>query len=210
MVALAPDKLCADIVEGLRGIGYRGGLLAEKYRFLDWFSPNVEEREIRAAAFAQTPISYDSACIGIIESGSLSGPSLIDSFRALCAPTILEIDSTEIREWAVSRNSGQHSVIERYPTNQVPQLIAKRAADWKPEAFLRAKNIGDFRWAQQLELFAGLLPELETQIQPKMDPLLRDALSATKNTYRGIVGHAPDPAQLFKLVFWLLTAKVFS
>ena len=71
------------------------------------------------------------------------------------------------------------------------------------------KNIGKFQWAQQLDLFAGLLPELEEQIQNKIDPLLRDALSATKSAYESTVDHQPDAPQLFQLVFWLLTSKVF-
>jgi len=29
----------AQVVAGLRGIGYNGSLLEEDYRFLDWFSP---------------------------------------------------------------------------------------------------------------------------------------------------------------------------
>lgn len=59
-------------------------------------------------------------------------------------------------------------------------------------------------------MFAGLVPELENQIQEKLDPLLRDALLKTKSTYESIAGHDPDSAQLFQLVFWLLTAKVCS
>ena len=58
-------------------------------------------------------------------------------------------------------------------------------------------------------MFADLMPALEEQIQAKLDPLLRDALSATKRQYLNETGRDPDEAKLFKLTFWLLTAKVF-
>lgn len=88
-------------------------------------------------------------------------------------------------------------------------MIESRASDWKPQQFLRDKNIGAFHWAPQLALFTGLLPELEEQIQESLEPLLHDALSATKAVYREITKREPDPALLFKLIFWILTAKVF-
>jgi hypothetical protein len=50
---------------------------------------------------------------------------------------------------------------------------------------------------------------LEEHVQDQLDPLLRDALATTKAVYRESAGHEPDSTQLFKLVFWILTAKVF-
>jgi hypothetical protein len=193
----------------LRDIGYRDALLQENYGFGDWFTPGLDKREIPAAAFGQTPVAYDSALIGIARANGAREQALVNQYRALGAPIILEIDSGEIREWAVSHRENDHRLLGQCPINSIPQLIADHAPEWRPEAFLRAKNIGTFRWSQQLNLFPGLLPELEEQIQDKLDPLLRDALSQTKEAYRDETNHAPDEAKLFKLVFWLLTAKVF-
>ncbi len=123
---------------------------------------------------------------------------------------ILEIDANEIREWAVSNKENGHTVVDKYPITRIRDLLEHRASQWKPETFLRSKNIGDFYWARQLELFSGLIPELEAQIQDKLDPLLRETLSETKRVYCETADHDPDEAKLFKLVFWLLTAKVFS
>lgn len=198
-----------QIVVGLREIGYAGALLEEKYGFGDWFSPTCERREILAAAFGQTPVSYDSALIGIAEANGSRELALVNQCRALGAPIILEIGTTEVREWAVSHKPNGHQLIDRYPLDQIRRLLTNRASEWKPASLLRAKSIGNFRWLEQAEMFADLMPALEEQIQAKLDPLLRDALSATKRQYLNETGRDPDEAKLFKLTFWLLTAKVF-
>ncbi|MGI8961178.1 MAG: N-6 DNA methylase [Bryobacteraceae bacterium] len=199
----------AQVLKGLREIGYRGALLEENYGFVDWFTPGLETREIAAAAFGQTPIAYDSALIGIARANGACEQALVNQYRALGAPVVLEIAASEIREWAVSHKENDHRLIDRCPVDRIEQLIAERASDWRPENFLRGKNISKFPWNQQLELFSGLLPELEGQIQEKLDPLLRHTLSLTKDVYRDATDHDPDESKLFKLVFWLLTAKVF-
>ena len=203
------QQVHAETLAGLREIGYQGPLLEEKYKFPDWFTRGREEREVAFATFGQTPISYDSACIGVAASNGLCGAALVDQYRALGAPVFLEIARDEIREWAVSRRESQHGLIDRYPINQIRQMFANRASDWRPQSLLRAKNIGSFRWCQQIGLFSGLLPELEEQIQEQLDPLLRSSLAATKEAYVKSAKRDPDPTQLFKLVFWILTAKVF-
>ena len=198
-----------QIVAGLRGIGYNENLLEEGYRFSDWFAPDKAEREISAAAFGQTPASYESACIGVAIGNGEYSQALLNGYRALGAPLILEIRNDEISEWAISRIPDHHGLVERYPVNRISEMFAGRASDWRPQPLLRAKNIGSFRWSQQLGLFSGLLPELEHQIQDKLDPLLRDVLALARKAYFDDTKKEPDPAQLFKLVFWTLTAKVF-
>ncbi len=207
MELFASEGAYQDILAGLRGLSYRGSLIEENYRFTDWFSTSITQ--CKAAAFAQTPVSYESACIGVVQSNGLQGPELINKCRSLGAPVVLELAKDEVREWLVSRDAGRHALVSRHPFSQINKLFATRAVDWKPESLLRAKNIGSFRWAPQLTLFAGLLPELEEHIQESLDPLLRDALSATRQAYQESTGREPDPSQIFRLVFWLLTAKVF-
>jgi hypothetical protein len=203
------NNSCVEIVTGLRKIGYDGALLEENYKFPDWFVPGTEERQVVAAAFGQTPVSYDSACIGVACANGFREAALIDRYRALGAPIFLEIDREEIREWAVSRTLHGHGLVQRYPSHQISQMFANRAADWRRESLFRDKNIGSFHWTQQLGLFSGLLPELEEHIQNQLDPLLRDALATTRAAYRDTTGREPNSTQLFKLVFWILTAKVF-
>jgi hypothetical protein len=199
----------AQIVAGLRSIGYHGALLEENYEFIDWFTRYAPTTRVAVAAFGQTPISYDSACIGVAFSNGDREQALVNRCRALAAPIILEIDTSEVREWAVSPQQDGHLLIERYPIDRLGGMFEARASDWKRESLLRAKNIGSFDGGQQLTLFAGLLPELEEHIQEKLEPLLQDTLALTKAAYRSRAGGDPDPARLFQLVFWVLTAKVF-
>ena len=210
MFTLFNDKPYEEVVAGLREIGYQGALLEQDYRFPDYFDTGKQERTIAAAAFGQTPISYDSACIGVALSNGLREQELVNQFRSLGAPILLEVDNYEVREWAVSATENGHGLVEKYPVDHLRQMFVNRAPDWKPQPLLRAKNIGAFHWSQQLGLFAGLLPELEEHIQNQLEPLLHDALSTTKTVYRESTGgREPDSDRLFKLIFWILTAKVF-
>jgi hypothetical protein len=88
-------------------------------------------------------------------------------------------------------------------------MLASRAAEWRPQNLLRLKNVGSYQWNQQLGLFVGLLPELEERIQQSLDPLLRETLSQVRRSYVDSTGREPNAAQIFKLIFWTLTAKVF-
>jgi len=209
MATLFNDQTYGAVIDGLRAIGYQGGLLEENYAFRDYFTRQKPERIVAAATFGQTPPSYESACIGVALTNGDREQGLVNTLRALGAPVVLEVDNYEVREWAVSRELDHHALVARYPAERVRELIESRASDWKPQQFLRDKNIGSFHWAPQLGLFTGLLPELEGQIQKTLEPLLHDALSSTRSTYREITGSYPDPARLFKLIFWILTAKVF-
>ena len=197
-----------EVVAGLRSIGYSGALLEEEYTFPDWFAGGREQR-VDAAAFGQTPVSYESACIGVVQSNGLREQLLIDKCRSLGAPVILEIDANEIREWAVSRKESGHALVESYRSDRVVDMLASRAADWRPQNLLRLKNIGSFQWTRQLGLFVGLLPELEEHIQSNLDPLLRETLSQVRKSYVDSSGREPNASQLFRLIFWTLTAKVF-
>src|SRR5262249_49098953 len=146
---------------------------------------------------------------GVAEANGLRDLSLVNSFRAFGAPLLLEIEGDEVREWAVSRIADKHILLGRHSAGQLQPLIAERAKGWTPESLLRAKNIGSFKWNEQLGLFSGLIPELEERIQATLDPLLRETLSRTRAAYIGSSNKPPDARDLFQLVFWVLTAKVF-
>ncbi len=206
--ALSSDTV-AQVIAGLRNIGYNGSLLEEGYKFPDWFSPQRDEWSVAAAAFGQTPISYDSACMGVVQANGLRSQLLINKCRALGAPIILEVDAKEIREWNVSRKENCHGLVETYPADRVGDMLASRAALWRPQSLLRLKNVGSYHWDQQLALFVGLLPELEEHIQRTLDPLLRDTLSSVRRSYVDSTGREPEGSRIFKLIFWTLTAKVF-
>jgi hypothetical protein len=202
------EPILATLIAGLEQLGYRGPRLERNYSFPDWFA-GQKIRTLRAAAFAQTPVSYETACIGVAEANGLRELPLVNSLRAFGAPLLLEIEGDEVREWAVSRIKDKHILLGRYPARQLQAVIADRAKEWTPESLLRAKNIGAFRWNEQLTLFSGLIPELEDRIQETLNPLLRETMSRTRAAYVGSANKVPDARHLFQLVFWVLTAKVF-
>lgn len=204
----AAEPILPTLVAGLEQLGYRGARLEKNYSFPDWFA-SQQVRTLSVAAFAQTPVSYENACIGIAKSNGLRGLALVNSLRGFGAPLLLEIDGGEVFEWAVSRIEDKHILLGKHSAEQIQAVIANRASDWKPEALLRAKNIGSFKWNEQLTLFSGLIPELEDRIQVSLDPLLRETLSRTSAAYLDSTGRQPDSRTLFQLVFWMLTAKVF-
>ena len=195
------------VVTGLKSIGYGPELIAEPYAFPDWFAGGDEVR-VDAAIFSHTPWDYESACMAVVRRNGYCGQALVDRCRALGAPFVLELADSGVIEWAVSRKEGKHQVIERYSPQAIERLFQDRSDVWKPDSLLRDKNIGEFQWIQA-GLFDGLVPELEDHIQAKLDPLLTNTLSATSEAYREQVGGGNSAVDLFKLVFWLLTAKVF-
>jgi len=203
-----PRTASTELITGLERLGYRGNLLERNYTFPDWFM-GQQPRTLDAAAFCQTPVSYESACIGVASANGLRELALANSLRAFGAPILLEVDGDNVREWAISAIEDRHALVGSYRANEIQSVVAARAQDWAPEYFLRAKNIGNFRWTKQLSLFAGLIPDLEKQIQATLDPLLRDALSRTREAYVESARRPPKPQDLFQLVFWVLTAKVF-
>ena len=209
MFTLFNDESYGEVVAGLRGIGYHATLLEENYKFPDYFTSKREERQIAAVAFGQTPLSYDTALIGVALSNGLREEALVNSLRALGAPVLLEIDNYEVRQWDVSYKENKHTLVARYPADRITQMIERHAREWKPEPLLRAKNVGTANGSSQPSLFAGLLPELEEHIQQQLEPLLYNALSSTKAVYRERNGRDPKATELFKLIFWILTAKIF-
>ena len=90
MATLFNDQPYAEVIAGLRDIGYNGALLEENYKFRDYFTSQRQERQIAAAAFGQTPVSYDSACIGVARADGFREQALVNGFRALGAPVLLE------------------------------------------------------------------------------------------------------------------------
>ena len=208
MAEIEKMRIFEGVVAGLRSIGYGPQLIAKPYNFPDWFA-HGEVVRVDAAAFGQTPWDYETACVGVVRNNGYSGEALINRCRALGAPFVLEIDGVGVNEWAVARKEGEHQLVATYQANAIDRLFEDRAPFWKPEPLLREKNIGKFRWIQG-GLFDGLVPELEEHIQEKLDPLLTNTLTATREAYKSSRGSSSyKSAELFRLVFRLLTAKVF-
>ena len=66
------------------------------------------------------------------------------------APILLELDDTEIREWAVSPSPDRHVMLDRFLLSKVDSTVASRAQVWKPAELLRAKSLGTLTGGHQL------------------------------------------------------------
>jgi len=75
---------------GLRDIGYRDDLLRDNYPFPDVLDASSLTRRIDLAAFAQEPLSYRSACFGVIVPHA-QDTTAIRPYRALGAPQIFAL-----------------------------------------------------------------------------------------------------------------------
>ena len=209
MLNLFNQNAFDEVVAQIAQLDYRGDMLRLDYEYPDWFAKG-EIRQVPAVAFAQTPVSYETALIGVVSSNALRERALIDQYRGLCAPVMLEVDGNEIREWSVSKNEGQHGLVECFSFDNIKQFFIERTRYWKPNDLFRYKNIGTLPWTGgQTSLFAGLIPEVEEQIQDTLEPLLRRAMADTIAEYKRTSGHEPREDKLFKLIFSILTAKVF-
>lgn len=203
-------RMFGALVKEFRALRYSDALLVpDGYEFGDWFQPAVPSRKIGAAAFGQTPISYDTACFGIALSNGFQGKELVNRYRALGAPVIFEVTNEDVVQWEVAADEEKTVATARISPSEISRVFADHATDWAPREFLRSKAIGVERRSYQQSLFAGLIPELETSIRDALDPILRSALSAAIRTYVIHRDSDPDETQLFRLAFSILTAKVF-
>src|SRR6266542_4746729 len=98
------EKAYRSVLKCLRGIGYTGDLLQERYEFNDWFLPSAPRREV-CAGFGQTPLSYDSACFAVFPTAAPASRVEIVNYRALGAPFAFEVREDGIVPWRVGRDA---------------------------------------------------------------------------------------------------------
>ncbi len=202
-------QLYHAVLSHLRGIGYTRELLQEDYQFNDWFVTGCPSRSIPAAAFAQTPFSYDTACFGVFLSANGTSGGHVTRFRSLGAPLVFEVREDGVVPWRVGRDVGNTISHARIPPESLNAAFRDQRKHWLPESVLRAKNIGAELGPRQLEFIdLGLIPALEREVSNKLDYFLRDVLQTAQRVYRRNAGIQPDTRKLFRLVFRLLAAKV--
>jgi hypothetical protein len=203
------EKAYRTTVKCLRGLGYLGGLLQERYNFNDWFLANAPQREV-CAAFGQTPLSYDSACFAVVPTSVPATPNVIANYRALGAPFALEIQEDSVIPWRVGRDAQNTSQFAgRIPLDAIEAAFSQRKSQWNPEGILRAKNIGLPSAPRQIDFIdLGLIPALEEEVSHKLHALLNEALGEAQKIYKQRTGQQPDVRRLFRLVFQLLAGRV--
>jgi hypothetical protein len=193
-----------EIEQNVRRLGYRTDAILKNYSFND-FSPSAAGvRSARLAVFSQTPASYRSAVFGVAEASSENAQKVVDEHRSLGAPLFFVIESGTVSVWQVF-GSGPSRFLERTKIGLVDELFNSHMQDWTPESIHRAKSIGKFDSAYQLDFVdAGLLPAIEGEIHSKLDRLLEEVFGSLPRqaTVAGSERHG------FRTVFRLLAAKI--
>lgn len=200
----------SQIEHELAQLGYAGDLLRKDYVFDDAQSATSLERRIPFAAFAQSPPSYRNACIGVVKANGIRGPGHVAAYSALGAPLFFEVYLDNLRTYMV-RSPGKIDYCETIKIGEIANAFAQNRNSWQPDSIFRAKTLGLLPGQIQLDFVdAGLLPALKGMIHKKLDRILREIIFNGANKYKeNRNGVEPDPAELFRLVFRLLAAKVF-
>jgi hypothetical protein len=187
--------------------GYRSEAVVRRYTFADVLNPAAMTREVPLVAFTQTPPSYRSAALAVVESGGRDALTLVHENRALGAPLLFVVDGQDVTVWQV-RSSDPPRVLERLTVDEVPALFERNREIWRPDAIHRAKSVGATEKGYQLDFIdIGLLPAIEGEIHAKLDRLLAEALAAAT----AVPGADDlDMRLLFRVVFRLLAAKVLQ
>ena len=174
------EKLFGAVLANLGELGYTGELLQRQYSFVDWFQSNNPERTVPAAAFGQTPQSYDSACFAVLLSNGRFGEELVGDCRALGAPYAFEVRPDHVVKWLVGRDLGSSKEILHIDPSQLDRVFKQHHQDWAGVDVLRSKGIGFKLGPRQLDFIdLGLIPALEHQISSKLDRLLREIVQSS-------------------------------
>lgn len=206
--SVSQEKLFDAVLRNLEHLGYKNELLQRDYSFTDYFEPNLPERIVPAAAFGQTPQSYDSACFAVLLSNGVSGAPLVNQCRALGAPLALEVREDIIVHWRVGRDVTGSKELLRIQPDQIENIFKEQEEHWAGHDILRQKGISFKLGPRQLDFIdLGLIPALEHQISSKLDRVLKDivhealALLKNKNGADALRG-------LYRLIFRSLAGKV--
>ena len=168
-----PDglKLYELVKQGLTEIGYKGNLIQENYEFADILADEYAVSTLPLAAFAQEPPSYRNACFGVVFANGVQGIPLVEQYRSLGAPQILELHQGHLVRWKMSGREAPVP-LEQIELNDAQSLFEKNKEHWAPSRILRAKSAG-IETPHQLDFFdLGLLPLLEHEARDKLDSIL--------------------------------------
>lgn len=151
----------------------------------------------------------DTACVAVVSANGVSGVDLVRNFRFAGAPLAFEITPTAVVPWRVRVDPSEGDRLRPLSLAEIPQAFRVHAAEWSPEALLRAKTIKPAKGLQLDFVDLGLVPALEEQLRRRLEPLLRNSMHAAVTAYKAANGRHPNERQLFQLAFWLLAGKVF-
>lgn len=191
------------------GLGYRPEALIEGYTFADVLAQDGHQRRVELAAFTQAPASYRTAAFGVVMGGGACRPTDLQTLRALGAPLVICVKGNALELWQINAKEPAKKLLEVLLA-QLPHLFEQHATEWAPTAIHRAKLIGQFEQAYQLDFVdLGLIPVIESEIHLKLDRLLNDILAEAIGALQKPGGRSLIDYQfLFRLIFRLLAAKI--
>jgi hypothetical protein len=201
-VTVAIDRIAMETAR----LGYRADAIVRDYPFstLTTLGTSTTKRA-PLAVFTQTPPSYRSAAFGASISDESGSELLVREFRDLGAPLFFVVEGDIVSVWQVYAG-GPPRLLERAPLDAIDRLFDARRDVWGPDSIHRAKSIGRFNAAYQLDFVdVGLMPAIEGQIYEKLDRLLNETLAATREA-----GVLDDDKALFQGVFRLVAAKILT
>ena len=187
-------------------LGYRADAILRDYPFSTLTTPGEPStRRAPLAVFTQTPPSYRSAAFGAAVTEENGAEVLVRGFRDLGAPLFFVVEADTVSVWQVYAG-GPPRLIERASLDAIDRLFEARRDTWNPDSIHRAKSIGRFNAAYQLDFVdIGLMPAIEGQIHEKLDRLLNETLAATRDA-----GVADGDKAMFQGVFRLVAAKILT
>lgn len=187
-------------------LGYRADAIVRNYPFSTLTTPGASTtRRAPLAVFTQTPPSYRSAAFGASMTDESSAELLVREFRDLGAPLFFVVEGDVVSIWQVYAG-GPPRLLERASLDAIDRLFDARRESWGPDSIHRAKSIGRFNAAYQLDFVdVGLMPAIEGQIYEKLDRLLNETLAATREA-----GVPDNDKALFQGVFRLVAAKILT
>jgi hypothetical protein len=201
----------AAIRQEMMKAGYRNEAIVNNYVFSDVLEPKPATRCVGLVAFSHTPASYRSAAIAAEEMRGQDPAAVVAGYRALGAPLFLLLEDNSVTAWQV-RTKDPPRLIATSQVNELPVLFAAHREEWGPLAIHRAKSIGRFDRAYQLDFVdQGLLPAIEGEIHVKLERLLDDIFAETLRARREATGTTViDDRSMFRTTFRLLAAKVLN
>jgi len=204
------ETLFVAVLSNLQRLGYRDELLKTDYAFIDWFQPDNPERVVPAAAFGQTPQSYDSACFAVLLSNGKFGPELVADCRALGAPYAFEVRDDLVINWRVGPDAQAAKELLRIEPDRLDRIFEDYREKWAGGDILRTKGIGFKLGPRQLDFIdLGLIPALEQQISSKLDRVLKELVQETVQILKGKRRSTQEDLRaLYRLIFRFLAGKV--
>ncbi len=195
------------VLAGLNTLGYPSDLIRKGYPYDDWFEANTPEREVEAAAFAQKPFAYDTACFAVVASNGVEGIDLMRQIRALGAPRSFAIAlDGRVYHWRVSQNPIIRDRQEEIKPGELAGVFESHRAQWSPDAIFGQRSRPK---PAQVDFFdLGLIPALEEHIRVRLGPRLADILRLTQIDFMGRTGKPPNLSTLFRLIFRGVAGKV--